>query len=91
MALVYLGYFDINSAGDVASGGLVFKTVDENNGVLVITLEVSNTISTYRLMLTNNDMPVVPGTSTPPQASSGDSNQRNLTGIRVANHLPIKE
>lgn len=70
-APVYLGYIDIKTAGNVAPEGLVFKPVDENNGVLVVTSEVSNTISTYRVMLTNNDMPVVPGTSTPPQARAG--------------------
>ena len=70
-APVYLGYIDIKTAGNVAPEGLVFKPVDENNGVLVVTSEVSNTISTYRVMLTNNDMPVAPGTSTLPQVRAG--------------------
>jgi len=70
-APVYLGYIDIKAAGNVAPEGLIFKPVDENNGVLVVTSEVSNTISTYRVMLTTDDMPGVPGTSTPPQARAG--------------------
>ena len=70
-APVYLGYIDIKTAGNVAPEGLVYKPVDENNGVLVVTSEVSNTISTYRVMLTEDEMPFVPGASTPPLASAG--------------------
>jgi len=67
---VYLGYIDLKTAGNIAPEGLVFKPVDENTGVLVVTSEVSNTISTYRVMI-KDDTLFVPGTSTSPMASAG--------------------
>ena len=67
---VYLGYIDLKTAGNIAPEGLVFKPVDENSGVLVVTSEVSNTISTYRVML-KDDTPSVPGESTPPTVRAG--------------------
>ncbi|MGQ7848027.1 NAD nucleotidase [Granulosicoccus sp. 3-233] len=47
----YLGYIDTKHAGDVSPEGLVYIARDASNGVLVVTNELSNTTSTYKVSL----------------------------------------
>ena len=59
-APAFLGYINIKAAGDISPEGLVFRAIDENNGLLIVTSEVSNTISTYRIMLSETGISHAP-------------------------------
>jgi len=67
----YLGYINIKAAGDVAPEGLVFKATSDNSGILIVTSEVSNTISTYNIMLSSEGSTVDPEPVSQPMASAG--------------------
>ncbi len=67
----YLGYINIKAAGDIAPEGLVFKPTSDNSGVLIVTSEVSNTISTYTIALSTDGMSVDPEPFSAPMASEG--------------------
>ncbi|MFT6876685.1 MAG: hypothetical protein ACJAZF_002808 [Granulosicoccus sp.] len=56
VAPTYLGYVDSKRAGDVSPEGLIFVPTDSQSGVLVVTNELSNTTSTYRVALGGDDM-----------------------------------
>jgi len=51
----YLGYIDTKRAGDVSPEGLVYVPDTENRGVLIVTNEVSNTTSTYRISVSDRN------------------------------------
>lgn len=65
----YLGYINTLASGDISPEGLIFVSLDPQRGLLVVTNELSNTISTYEITLVSDDAPQLPGLSIPPHVS----------------------